>query len=289
MRERGHTGYVAPGTLRDWNEAVDLERDVPFFASARDAEMFLRLALSTILTMLPLKVNYADFGGGQGLVASLMVDLLRSRGHEVDAVVVDANPNYLERAAARGLRVRERDLTSTGLRGLNLVSMRLVNHYNPLSVQTEILAEAQRALEPEGYFVAQIETGSAAGCGLRTEIANMPELAAARTKGCRWVALEDFECMLALAGFVEVRLVGFSLSSGEPLDVVLSDAWHRYHGNPGDSQTVERRRRFLDAALNRVTAWHDAHGDDRLGVFRRGEYLEVRRQHAVVVARRPAP
>jgi SAM-dependent methyltransferase len=275
----------APGTQRDVAEQTDLAREVEFFGSLDHARRFVTLGLEKVSHTWPQRIAYVDFGGGPGVLARVVRDHLRARGHEVDATVADSNPRFLERAQQLGLAVELCNLEECALRDLDLVTMRLVNHYNDPQRQQQILEVAHRALKPEGVLVSQIETGGAGGCRARTAIANLPALNGDLPSGYHWATLPEYLDMLARAGFATSQVMGTS-EDDLPVDVALDLAWRRFNANRiqraqarGDAAAVAaaqaRRIEFFAQARQIIDTIVAGNGDDPTGIHDGGRVMHA--------------
>ncbi|MFZ5635069.1 MAG: class I SAM-dependent methyltransferase [Pseudomonadota bacterium] len=238
---------TAAGTVRDLRERTDLARAIAFFGSREEARAFAGICLSRTLPLLPGKVRYVDYGGGQGVVASAMQDALRAAGRATDVTVVDANPRYLADAAALGLNVHLANIEDCALGDVDLATMRLVNHYCSRPQQAAILRAIHDALRPGGVFVSQIETGRDAICRLQTRISNA--LSEEGGAGYHWPTLEEYFAMAKEAGFVDAVVIGESAAVESTINEGLAAAWRRFHGSKLEALAADGRMEETDRLL----------------------------------------
>lgn len=218
----------AAGTQRDIREGTDLARMLPFFGSLETARKFAEIGVAPVLSALPQRVAYVDFGGGQGVLAQAVRDFVNAAGRPCHATVVDANPRYLAQAAAAGIATVCANIEECDLRNIDLATLRLVLHYNARQQQAAILAGVAGSLARDGIAVTQIETGDPTVCALHTQIANL--LSRESAPGYYWMTLEEYCELLRGAGFCDIAVV----ADDEPVDAdverALADAWQRFNG-----------------------------------------------------------
>lgn len=224
---------TAAGTVRDLRERTNLAQAIAFFGSRTEAQTFVDICLSRVLPALSETVQYVDFGGGQGVVANAMRDALSAAGRSPDVTVVDSNPRYLEDARALGLKTHLVNIEDCALDGMDLASMRLVNHYCAYDQQAAMLHSIHRALRRDGVFFSQIETGSEAICRLQTRISNA--LSREDRAGYYWPTLDEYVALLEDAGFAEIAVIGESAPVEATINEGLAAAWRRFHGSKLES------------------------------------------------------
>ena len=218
----------AAGTRRDIREQTDLARTVPFFGSIDAARRFAETGVGPIVSELPRRVIYADFGGGQGVLASAVRQFINSNRRECQATVLDANPNYLMQTAASGISAVCGNIEQSSLRNVDLATMRLVLHYNSRRQQAAVLGGIARSLVTDGAFVSQIETGDPMICALHTQISNL--LSREDAAGYYWATLEEYCELLRDQGFCDIVVVCREDVTEIDVDAALADAWQRFNG-----------------------------------------------------------
>lgn len=271
----GNLQMASAGSRADVRAGVDIEQvQGGYFSARKNVEAFLEFGLSPVEKDLPEDVNYADLGGGSGVLAATVTDYLQAKGHKVRPVVVDANPMFLEKAKERGLRTLLCDLETCDLDGLNLVTMRAVNHYNTVDKQRVILGNVYRSLGEDGYLVSQISSGSAANCDLRSNLSNLESLG--RSVGgdqYHWLPLQEFIRLLENSGFSTNNFAGCA----PPNSYGPEEQWERFHtkrtqeaAERGNEQELERIREqknlFLQEANNLIRACYEKYGKEVSGV-----------------------
>jgi SAM-dependent methyltransferase len=218
----------AAGTQRDIREQTDLARALPFFGSVAAARKFVDVGIAPLLPVLPRRIAYVDFGGGQGVLARVVRDFIEARGYACHATVVDANPQYLAQAAAAGISTACANIEESDLRSIDLATMRLVMHYNARDQHAAILAAVTRSLAPDGILVTQIETGDPTICQLHTQIANL--LSRESAPGYHWATLEEYCELLRGSGFCDVAVAADVQVVDADVELALADAWQRFNG-----------------------------------------------------------
>lgn len=253
----------AAGVLRDEREHTDLAAEIPFFGSREAADRFFDVGVAPVVGALPRRVEYVDFGGGQGVLAAVVRDRLVASGRDVHATVLDGNARYLDDAAGLGLGTCLANVQDCTLAGLDLATMRLANHYNNETEQRAMLAAIRRALPAGRPFVTQIETGSAAVCHLYTAIAALLSRDDGAASGYWWPTVDEFTRLLADAGFGDVRVAGFGPDVEVSAEEGLADAWRRFNAfrvaqaavEPARARELSQRRtEFMHQARRLVAA-----------------------------------
>jgi SAM-dependent methyltransferase len=285
----------APGTQRDIREGTDLLEEAPFFASQIAALEFVSLGLSGIENDLPSMVTYVDFGGGPGILTRAVRDRIIERGHGVRAVVVDANPFYLARAAQFGLETILANIQSQPLDNVDLATMRMVNHYDDLEGQLGLLRSVRRSLASRGILVSQIESGNSAVCALRTKIANLTSLSGEHACGYWWTTALEYQQLLEAADFLSTRVAATS-KLDIPVDDLLTHAWSRF--NDGTMKRLldekddtalarlhDRKSAFLREAHMLTIDLLDRNGDSEDGLFYLAGVLHIRTTTPIFVSR----
>ena len=92
------------GTQKDLKYQVNMSQVLGgYFGDVRIAQSFVEIGIVPIQNQLPQKIRMADFGGGQGLLLSTVRDYLVSQGFEVEAYVVDSNPEFIKECEKKNL------------------------------------------------------------------------------------------------------------------------------------------------------------------------------------------
>jgi hypothetical protein len=264
--------------LKDLSRNIDLEKEHPFFESVRDAELFFAAGVEPYLHLMQKKISFADFGGGQGLLASAICNLLEDRDHLVSPIVVDANQVFLNSAKMKGLRTVLENIEDVRLPLQDIILMRLVNHYNSRNKQMEILKNVYDNLRPEGMFVMQLETGGIHSCKLRNEVSELLGNYCPNTSNY-WVSKDEVLCMLEKIG-----LAPLPSAREEPvfyIDVatLLRNAWDRSLGGGQDSeQQSQFNRQAADIIIDHISS---DNGEDS-GVFEKDGLFYVRSIYPII-------
>jgi hypothetical protein len=204
----------------------------PFFGSDGAATRFVRLALDehwTALAVLGPRLRCIDVGGGEGIVAAALRREADLRGIACEALVVDANPRFLQAAAGRGLPVHLGGPGQLPAGCAELVLLRFVNHYQSAAGQEQLARQVARLLVRGGYLAAQIHTAAPQVCALFDEVALWITGSEVDT-GRHWAPLEEFLALFELAGLRLVRVIGESVRDEVPIEELVDDAWSRVHG-----------------------------------------------------------
>jgi hypothetical protein len=94
------------GTQKDLKYQVDMSQVLGgYFGDVTIAQSFIEIGIIPILHQLPQKISMADFGGGQGGLLAIVRDYLVAQGFNVEAYVVDSNPEFLEACEKKNLKV----------------------------------------------------------------------------------------------------------------------------------------------------------------------------------------
>ncbi|NQV22483.1 MAG: class I SAM-dependent methyltransferase [Rhodospirillales bacterium] len=266
---------ASSGSHADVRAGVDIEQvQGGYFSARKNVEAFLELGLGPVEKDLPEDVNYADLGGGSGVLAISVTDYLEAKGHKVRPVVVDGNPMFLEKAKERGLRTQLCDLETCDLEGLNLVTMRAVNHYNTVDKQQEILDNVYRSLGENGYLVSQISSGSAANCELRSNLSNLESLGRAiGNDQYHWLPRQEFIRLLENSGFSKNSFVGCAPSNCYG----PGEQWERFNKKRTQEAAAQRneqelgriqeqKKLFLQDAEDLIRACYEKCGKEISGV-----------------------
>jgi hypothetical protein len=244
-----------------------------YFGDLNIARIFIEVGIRPILGDLPKKIRVADVGGGQGLLVTTVRDYLVDEGFEVEAYVVDSNPDFIKECERKNLKVSLADIRDCPLKDIELVIMRAVLHYNSVAHQYEILQAIKKLLSPSGKLVAQLLTGSTINCNLRKEIISLSSLGEGILNGYyNSQDFEDLSLMLNAIGFHSVSFMG----PAPHLRWTLEQQWMRLNGpitspfvteevknNPAQFERFQLFKREVKAIINRYV---DEFGIDSLNV-----------------------
>ncbi len=241
----------AIGSRADIKAGVDISKvHGGYFSSPKNTKSLLRIGVAAIEKNVPKIVKYADFGGGQGLLARPVVDFLKTKGHTVRAVVADSNENYLAEAKKKGLAVALCNLESCPISDLDLLTMRAVIHYNTPPKQRKIIRNVFSSLKVGGYFVHQVSSGSVANCTLRAAIVNLPELGRGGAGKYHWTSVDEALQLHENAGFSDTYIAGYAPSASWGPE----EQWERFNKKLIDDATREQNqknyKKFCTAAKN---------------------------------------
>lgn len=252
-------------TSADLDHGVEMGKiNDGYFSNPAMAQSFLEIAVAPLMEDLGSAVEYASFGGGEGYLPALVVQAIRESGREVDGLVVDANPDFLHLAQARGLRTQCGDLEEVVLSGLDLITMRSVNHYNAPDAQRRILERCLAALKPGGWCISQNLSGpSEAYCRLASDLSRIPELGRVDEQQDRphITSQAEFNGFMEDVGFANVRVAGLAP------DIIIGPAyyWARFNGKAhaeavsrNDAASLEALREREQHYLRRANELIDA-------------------------------
>jgi hypothetical protein len=217
-------------TSADLNHGVEMGKiNDGYFSNPAMAQSFLDIALVPLMDDLGSEVQYASFGGGEGYLPAIVVQAIRESGREVNGLVVDANPDFLHLAQARGLQIQCTDLEEVVLSGLDLITMRSVNHYNAPQAQQRILERCLASLKPGGWCVSQNLSGPSEDyCRLASDLSRIPELGRVDEQQDRphITSQAEFNGFMKGVGFDDVRVAGLAP------DIIIGPAyyWVRFNG-----------------------------------------------------------
>jgi SAM-dependent methyltransferase len=215
---------------------------------------------------LPDKINFADFGGGDGFLALKIKEYLEKSGKEVSSVIIDGNPNYLKDAAKKGLVTLEAALENVELTNFDLIIMRSVLHYNSRGVQKKILQKLLHALKPKGIFIHQMSSGDQYNTHLRNALSQLPSLGRTHHKGAiNFITIEDYLTICKKIN-LPTKLIGFA-----PGDCwTPEELFDRF--NP-DLKELKKRDRFLQEAKALIE--HYKKTTPIKGILKRNDSFEV--------------
>lgn len=285
------------GSQNDIREGTNLLETVPFFRSREEVGLFITQGVLNILPSLPMRLRYIDFGGGQGFLTKHVRDALVMRGYEVTAIVADSNVQFLMEAQLAGLQVVPVNLEQSSFENADLITMRLVNHYNSAQTQRAIMSAAFSALNPGGYLISQIETGSPISCNLRNEIAEYLTGRDQHDTHYYWVSEVEYRSWLGEIGFVADDKQVASSVHESCVDSIVKLAWERMHGGvhaharassaTSDDEVLKKLRAQSLVEVNKIVEayWH-RHGDDPEGLYRCGDVFMLRASCPIIICRK---
>jgi SAM-dependent methyltransferase len=263
------------GTQKDLKNKVNMDQVLGgYFGDVGIAQSFIEIGIAPIQHQLAKKIRIADFGGGQGLLLSIVRDYLVAQGFMVEAYVVDSNPEFIKECEKKNLQVVLSDIRDCPLEGLDLIIMRAVLHYNAVHNQIKILNGIKKSLAPSGKLVAQILTGSEINCSLRKEIISLPSLGEEIFNGyyiCQH--FEQLEQTLGNIGFATVEKMGAAPS----LRWSLENQWVRFNGplvdsksglyeQPEDKLKMEKFMLFKEQVNLIIQNYSERYGRDQLNI-----------------------
>lgn len=285
---------TAIGTQADIQSGVKISQVHGGYFSRKDnLKMFCEISLNDIWRNLFPSIKYADFGAGEGDLASFVANYLKEKGVSVNSIAVDGNENYLQIAKKKGLETALCNLENCQLDGLNLITMRAVNHYNPIDKQIEILRSAFNSLNKEGYLISQVSSGSEANCRLRSDIVNIPELGRAGSGNYHWTSIEEYSKLLSKAGFVEVEYLGNAPSNSWGPE----EQWERFNKKSQDMAKIngdkqleknlsKRREEYLNKTSNLLKSYLDKYSLEELGVSKTSDSFIITYLYPIIRARK---
>lgn len=220
------------GTRDDLAARTSLAALAPFFGSDGAARRFVELAvLPYLIRPQPggPPVSCVDVGGGEGIVAAALADMLAERNIASSIVVVDQNPDYVSTAARRGLSVVRGDASVLPASSADVAVLRFVNHYSDAQSQMRLAQDLARAVRRGGLLAAQIQTATDEICRLFGEIAALLSGDAAG-EGRYWPTLPHFMDWFRAAGFEDVAVIGSEVEDRIDKTTMLQEAWNRVRG-----------------------------------------------------------
>ena len=264
------------GTAADKKAHVDISAvHGGYFSNEINLKDFIDIGIKPIESKLPKSLLYGDFGGGQGHLTSFLRDYLVKNGFQVQAVVIDANDEYLKEASKKGLETKLCNLENVIVEGMDLISMRAVLHYNIPENQIRILQNIYTSLKTGGYLVHQNSSGSKENCELRSALVNIPELGRAGEGEYHWVSEDEHDSLLRKVGFMENVHAGYALENAWGPE----EQWERFHGyeiqkrrEEGDgsylAQLEIKKETYLKKAYELIEKYSKKYGDEHLGIKR---------------------
>ncbi|WP_387489338.1 methyltransferase domain-containing protein [Photorhabdus sp. RM96S] len=239
---------LSAGVLKDIDSGIDLESDHPFFNSHEEADLFVKSGIVPYLDALPQSVNYLDLGGGQGLLASKVQKRLGELGFQCAAAVVDGNGNFIDQARNKGISGVLANLEEYQGHDVDLITMRMVNHYNDASTQAVIAKNAYDSLKKNGLLVIQFESGSVMACEVRNSIADL----LARffpAVSYYWPPIQVLHQQMQELGFQLCGNMVSEPSYSQDITTLLRNAWQRH---AADNSDPARQQAFFTQAADLV-------------------------------------
>jgi hypothetical protein len=250
----------AVGTRADISGKVEISKVFGgYFSNAVNAQAFIDIGIKPIFEDLPSSIKYSDFGGGDGFLGKYVADFLKENGKKVNTLIIDANPEYLKKARKLGLKTKLANIQDIKVKDFDLITMRAVNHYNPLKEQIRILKNTHNSLKKGGYLVSQISTGNEANVRMRNLIKNKLLKLTGEGEPYEWVTAEKYVKILKSSGFKWIKPVGHAPSG----KWALEEQWERYNskkraealakGNVKEVEEIdERREQYMEYAKKLV-------------------------------------
>ncbi len=252
------------GTKADLHSQVDISRVYGGYFSSDDAvNEFIKIGIEPIVSKLPHKVVYADFGGGTGFMAQKIKEFIEKSGRSVECYVVDANAEYLQKAEALGLKIILWNLDIPTVLQYDLITMRSVLHYNNVSQQEKIIQNIWTCLGDGGYFINQNLSGNDWLCELKSKIVSIPELGRTTAGNHHWISETEYQRYMEKSGFKDYYLAGYAM----PLGWTPEEQWERF--NKGD--VSPRRNIFLEKAYVLIHEYGEKHGYEAVGIYKQKE------------------
>ncbi len=283
------------GTNADKIAKVDMSKIYGgYFADPINLEKFIELGIKPIIKFFPENISYVDFGGGQGHLASAVKKYLESDGYKVNAIVADANEDYLSKAKEKGLETKLANLEDNNFSNLDLVTMRAVLHYNNPSTQKIILKNIFNSLKKGGYLVNQTASGSKENCELRSSLVNIPELGRAGTGNYHWISEEEYSSLVNEIGFSSTILSGYAKANSWGPE----DQWNRVNGEMTKiaeekkddkvlSEIEIRKNVYLEKAYKMIEEYSNKYGKEYLGIKDAGDNkVKIEYTYPVIVSRK---
>ncbi|MDP5134754.1 methyltransferase domain-containing protein [Rheinheimera baltica] len=236
------------GVLKDIDSGIDLENDHPFFNSHKEADLFVESGIVPYLNALPQSVRYLDFGGGQGLLASKVQKRLGELGFQCEVAVVDGNCNFIAQARNKGISGVLANLEEYQGHDVDLVTMRMVNHYNDALTQAVIAKNVYESLKTNGLLVIQFESGSVMACEMRNAIADL----LARffpAVSYYWPPIQVLHQQMQGLGFQLCGNIDSEPSYSQDITTLLRNAWQRH---AADNCDPERQQAFFTQAADLI-------------------------------------
>lgn len=296
MLNPNSTPIKAPGVMSDMNANVSISRvHGGYFSSPERAQEFIDLFMKEIGSHLPEKIEYADFGAGEGYLGQKVTQFLEQSGHAVHTSLIDGNPTFVEICKATGYKCVLADLgTYHSDKPLDFVSMRAVNHYNELPDQEIIMKNIRTNLAEGGFLVNQLSSGTDENCQLRTKlVADLGLIYKDSGKKYHWTSIDENFSLMKKAGFSETKLIGYAKSNAWGPD----EQWERMNGallkdaQEKNNQELlnelsEHRKTYLQKANALIEEYIAQYGIEKLGVEKKGDSYVVNYQYPVFVSRK---
>lgn len=287
-------------TEADLDAAVEMGKiNDGYFSRPDVAAAFIEKGIVPVLNQFGTTVSYAGFGGGEGYLTDQVAQYLGQTGRQVCTLVVDANRDYLDKAAARGLKTLCADIADVALSDIDLVTMRAVNHYSNLVSQRNILAHTRTVLAPGGLLVSQNLSGpDDAFCDMASELSRIPTLGRVdhQPDVPHICAEQMFVSLLEQAGFIDIRHRGYAPS----IDISPAYYWVRFNAHHHDAlarsgdrdqlaRLNERHALYMTQANKLIASFLQQACDEARRLIRRdGDSFTVSLTFPVFSARRPA-
>lgn len=281
----------AVGTQADTVAKVDISKvHGGYFSDPKNVEGFIEIGIKPLVSNLPKKIKYIDFGGGQGHLAYSVEHFLKENGKEVETIVVDANKDYISAAQEKGLITQLTNLEDVSFSEADLITMRAVLHYNVQEKQVLIIKNIFNSLKKDGYLVHQNSSGNKENCELRSVLVNIPELGRAGAGNYHWISEEECLSLTKEIGFSETVQVGYArANSWNP-----EEQWDRFNqnitkkaqedGNVFELKEIEKRKGiYLKKANKLIEEYAAKYGKEYLGIQKD---LNIEYSYPIIVSRK---
>jgi len=281
----------------DYSSGVKIEKVFGgYFSDQKNIDDFIRIGIKPILEKLKNKnkITVADFGGGAGNLAEGVKSFLKQHFETADMVVIDANPDYLNKAQEKNLDTIEANLLEYyDIEKYDLIIQRAVLHYNEdTQKQKKLLENIKKSLKQDGFFISQLSTGSKENCNMRNEIVNQVGLLPAGGRRTHlWVSPEEYTDLLSQVGFQNNKIAGFAKSGSW----TITEMWNRFNKNiesevfsKNDMDEIsrynERKKAFFSNSVKIINKYLDASDKETLMIEQKGKDFTISYQYPIFVS-----
>lgn len=208
--------------------------------------------------------------------------------------VVDANPDYLNKAQQKNLDTIEANLLEYyDIEKYDLIIQRAVLHYNEdTEKQKKLLENIKKSLKEDGFFISQLSTGSKENCNMRNEIVNQAGLLP--TGGRRthlWISSEEYTDLLSQVGFENNKIAGFAKSGSW----TVAKMWNRFNNNiekevfyKNDVDEVagynKRKNSFFSNSIKIINKYLDTSDKETLMIEQKDKDFTISYQYPIFVS-----
>lgn len=260
-----------------------------YFSNPVNAQAFVDLGITPIIKDLPKSIKYSDFGGGDGYLTKFVADYLKKHGRRVNALVIDANSDYLKQAKKRGLKVKLANLQDIKVKNFDLITMRSVLHYQTSEEQLKIMKKVYKNLKKGGYLIHQLSTGNSANVRLRNLIKNRLLGLIGEGEPYEWITVKKYICLLKLSGFKWIKPVGYA----PPGRWALEEQFERYYSKKraealakGDFRAMQDIDRKKQEYMGYAEKLVKKKRFKTAGVEKKGRSYVVPYEYAVIIAKK---